>query len=451
MDKSHASFDEAMFAQRFDPFSPKYAPHFRKIYRHMRTNCPIAHTGELGGVWVVTRYEDIAHVLHDPETFSSRYGVFTSRTSPNPLKRGFGPRDEERTGPLTATPSGPNGEAPRLNFLPLELDPPIHGQYRKAVEAPFLPDALTQLAPWMLALTDQLIDAIIEKGEADFCRDLSTPLASIYTMKFLGLPLEDWPDYAWFTQSARAGSSSVGPRTKTPSEFELHDRVAAEVVRQRTQPLTGGLIAHLLETTIDGRKLERWEIESIIWLHIGNMATTPACMASGFVWLSRNPEQWRRIVETPDLLPNAVEELLRIFPPAHAVSRTVMRDVELAGCSLKAGERVMLCLVSGNFDETKFSNADEVDFDRVDKRHMSFGLGRHYCTGNGAVRLEFHSMLGQILRRIPDFHVEEAGLQPTLMPAIAAGYTHVPFTFAPGQKWAVPASAKETIGRGTEP
>lgn len=284
------------------------------------------------------------------------------------------------------------------------------------------------------ALADQLIDAIIEKGDGDFSRDLSTPMASIYTMKFLGLPLEDWSDYAWFVQSARSGSSSVEPRTKTRSELELYERVAAEVVRQRTRPAAGGVIAHLLEATIDGRKLENWEIEAYIWLLLGNVATTPAWTASSFVWLSRNPEQRRRIFERLDLLPNAIEELLRVFTPFHAVSRTVLRDVELAGQSLKGGERVLLCWVSGNLDETEFPNPDKVDVDRANKRHMSFGLSRHYCIGADAVRLEFRTMLEQILRRIPDFRVDEAGLRPTLTPAVVAGYVRVPFVFAPGKK-----------------
>ncbi len=101
---------------------------------------------------------------------------------------------------------------------------------------------------------------------------------------------------------------------------------------------------------------------------------------------------------------------------------------------MKAGERVLLCWISGNQDETEFHNPDKVDFDRANKRHMSFGRGRHYCIGAHAVRLEFRTMLGQILRRIPDFHVEETGLRPTLMPAVVAGYAHVPFVFAPGKK-----------------
>jgi cytochrome P450 len=108
---------------------------------------------------------------------------------------------------------------------------------------------------------------------------------------------------------------------------------------------------------------------------IGNVDAMQACMGSSFVWLSRNPEQRRRLAETPHLMPHAIEEVLRVFPPVQAFSRTVMHDVELAGQSLKPGERVLSCWVSGNLDETEFENPEEVDFDRANKRHMAFGLG----------------------------------------------------------------------------
>jgi cytochrome P450 len=434
MDKIDDGFDAATFAQQFNQFSPAYGPHFKEIYRHMRAQCPVAHTDEVGGFWVLTRYADIMRVARDYQTFPSRYGVGPS-ANPDPPKGGFGPPGEERTGPLVAAyaPS-PNGEAPRLSFLPLELDPPQHGPYREAIDPLFSPHAVSELAPWLLALTDQLIDAIIEKGEGDFSRDLSTPLAGIYTMKVLGLPLEDWPDYAWFIQSANGGSSSVQPRTKNLSERELRERVAAEVVRQRTQPMADGAITHLLDATVDGRKLESWEIEAYIWLMLGNVDATQAGMASSFVWLSRNPEQRRRLAETPRLMPHAIEEFLRVFSPVHAHSRTVMHDVELAGQSLKAGDRVLLCWVSGNLDETEFDNPEVVDFDRANKHQMAFGLGPHRCIASDVVRLEFRGMFGHILSRMPDFRVEEAGLRPSPVSVVVAGYEHVPFVFTPGKK-----------------
>ncbi len=172
----------------------------------------------------------------------------------------------------------------------------------------------------------------------------------------------------------------------------------------------------------------------------GGGAAADHSVVTCFVWLSRNPEQRRRLAETPDLMPNAIEEFLRVFSPAQARSRTVMHDVELAGRLLKPGDRVLLCWVSGNLDETEFENPEEVDFDRANKRHMAFGLGPHRCIGSDVVRLEFRIVFEQILSRMPDFRVEEAGLRPSPAPAIVAGYEHVPFVFMPGKKVGGPPS-----------
>jgi cytochrome P450 len=137
-------------------------------------------------------------------------------------------------------------------------------------------------------------------------------------------------------------------------------------------------------------------------------------------------------------MPHAIEEFLRVFPPVQAFSRTVMHDVELAGQSLKAGDRVLLCWVSGNLDETEFGNPEAVDFDRANKHHMAFGLGSHRCIAADVVRLEFRTMFGQILSRMPDFRVEEAGLRPSPVSVVVAGYEHVPFVFMPGKKVGAP-------------
>ena len=134
------------------------------------------------------------------------------------------------------------------------------------------------------------------------------------------------------------------------------------------------------------------------------------------------------------MIPHAIEEFLRVFSPVHARSRTVMHDVELAGQSLKAGDRVLLCWVSGNLDETEFENPEEVDFDRANKHHMAFGLGPHRCIAADVVCLEFRTMFGQILSRMPDFRVGEAGLRPSPVSVVVAGYEHVPFVFTPGKK-----------------
>ena len=268
-----------------------------------------------------------------------------------------------------------------------------------------------------MALSDQLIDAIIETGEGDFSRDLSTPLASLFTMKFLGLPLKDCSDYASFIQSATGGSGSIQPRTRNLSERELGD---ASRLRCFGSAPASGRRGYRPSARRDSRwaQLDSWEIEAFIWPIIGNMAATQACLASGFAWLSRNPEQRRRLArETPHLMPHAIEEFLRVFTPVHALGRTVMRDVELAGQSLKWGARVILSWVSANLDETS-SRPEEVDFDRANERHLAFGLGGHRC------------MAPDVVGSNSGFCLSKSSLLPT-----SASRSGAATTAAPGVVW----------------
>ena len=434
MDENSAPFDVAAAAGRFNHMTPDYGRHFREIYKHMRAKCPVAHTEELGGFWIATKYEDIMRIARDDETFASRYGITIAPTS-NPDVPVFGPTGDKTTGPLARLEPGPNGEAPRLATLPIDLDPPFHRPYRSAIDAMFAPNAVAALEPWIVQLCDQLIDDIIETGRGDFSRDLGTPLTSIYTMKVSGLPLEDWSDYAHWMQSQIANSSSVEPRTKNMQPDDLRQRLAAEVVRQRSHPVEGGAIAHLIEAEVEGRTLENWEIEGYIWLLIaGGVDTTQACMGSSFVWLARNPDQRRRLAGDPKLMPHAVEEFLRVFAPQQALSRTVMKDVEIRGQKLKRGDRVLMCWASGNLDEDEFENPDTIDFERANKRHMSFGLGVHRCMGSNVARLEFRVLFEKILRRMPDYQIDEAGLKPSPVTGVVFGYEHAPFSFTPGKR-----------------
>ena len=440
MAKADPTFDVEEFSKNFNHMAPEYGQHFNDIYKHMRAKCPMARSEEIGGFWVATRYSDIVRIARDDETFASRFGITIAPTS-NPDVPVFGPIGE-MSGPLAELEPGPNGEAPRLATLPIDLDPPFHRPYRRAIDALFAPDAVHELEPWVVELCDQLIDDIIERGEADFSRDLGTPLTSIYTMKASGLPLEDWSDYAYWMQSQIAGSSSVRPRTAGMEPDDLRRRVAAEVARQRRESVEGGAIAHLIQAEVDGRRLEDWAIEGYIWLLIaGGVDTTQACMGSTFVWLVRNPDRRRHLAENTQLLPSAVEEFLRAFTPQQALSRTVMRDVEIGGQQLKRGDRVLMCWVSGNMDEAEFERPEEIDFERSNKRHMSFGMGQHRCMGSNVARMEFRVLFERILARIPNYRIVEAGLQPSPVTGVVFGYEHAPFTFTPGARLGGPRIA----------
>ncbi|MGE0385963.1 MAG: cytochrome P450 [Gammaproteobacteria bacterium] len=440
--QAQKNFDVEDFVRHYNHLTPEYADHYREIFAYMRDRSPVTWTDAFGGFWVVTRYQDIMQVARDDDTFASRYGITITQDSrvldPNfdPEKAMVGPLNPKTTGPLAIPDPGPNGEAPRINNFPIDLDPPHHRAYRRVLDPMFAPKAIAALQDWFQQLTDQLIDDVIEKGEANFSRDFGTPMTSIYTMKVAGLPLEDWADYAHIVQAGIAGSSSVQPRTKGVTPMDLRKRVAAEVAAQRAGARRkGSVIDVLLDAEVEGRKLDDWEIEGYVWLMIaGGVDTTQACMGSTFVWMARNPDRRRYLIDHPEELPDAIEECLRVFAPQQALARTVMKDTEVGGQKMKRGDRVLMCWSSGNLDETEFPNPEALDFKRENKRHMAFGVGAHRCMGSNIARMEFRILFSEILKRLPDYRVDEANLHRSPVAGIVFGYESVPFTFAPGKR-----------------
>ncbi|MGE0385966.1 MAG: cytochrome P450 [Gammaproteobacteria bacterium] len=439
---TQGKFDVAGFVGNFNHLTPEYGRHYREIFAYMREKSPVTWTDAFGGFWVVTRYQDIMQVARDDDTFASRYGITITPDAraldPNwdPDRTALGPINPKTTGPLAVPDPGPKGESPRLGTFPIDLDPPHHRAYRRVLDPMFAPKAVAALQDWFQQLTDQLIDDVIEKGEANFSSDFGTPMTSIYTMKVAGLPLEDWADYAFIMQANIAGSSSVRPRTPTVTAMELRKRVAAEIAAQRAGARRqGSVIDVLLDAEVEGRKLDDWEIEAYVWLMIaGGVDTTQACMGSTFVWMARNPDRRQYLIDHPGELPDAIEECLRVFAPQQALARTVMKDTEVGGQKMKRGDRVLMCWSSGNLDESEFPNSEQLDFARLNKRHMAFGVGAHRCMGSNVARMEFRILFAEILKRLPDFRIDEANLHPSPVSGIVFGYESVPFTFTPGRR-----------------
>ncbi|MGE0387443.1 MAG: cytochrome P450 [Gammaproteobacteria bacterium] len=435
-------FDAAAFVRGFNHLTPEYADHYREIFAYMRKHSPVTWADAFGGFWVVTRYQDVMQVARDDDTFASKYGNVITPDS-RVLDPNFdveaarvGPLNPKTTGPLSIPDPGPNGEAPRLSTFPIELDPPHHRPYRRVLDTMFAPKAVAALQGWFEQLAAQLIDDVIEQGAANFSRDFGTPMTSIYTMKVAGLPLEEWADYAHIMQSGIAGSSSVQPRTTGVTPMDLRKRVAAEIAAQRAGARRkGSVIDVLLDAEVEGRRLDDWEIEAYVWLMIaGGVDTTQACMGSMFVWLGRNPDRRQGLIDHPEDLPDAIEECLRVFAPQQALARTVMKDTEVGGQKMKRGDRVLMCWSSANLDESEFPDPERVDFRRENKRHMAFGVGAHRCMGSNIARMEFRILFAEILKRLPDYRIDEAHLHRSPVAGIVFGYESVPFTFSPGRR-----------------
>jgi cytochrome P450 len=181
---------------------------------------------------------------------------------------------------------------------------------------------------------------------------------------------------------------------------------------------------------------ERIPAEAITRLVVGGgVDTSTSVLSAALIHLSRHPADRQRLLREPDLIDSAVEEFLRVYPPARTHSRIVARDVEFGGCQMHKGEKLLLSEVSANRDESEFPDADEFLVDRFPNRHVSFGMGLHRCPGSHLARLEVRTLLSKVLERMPDFEEEGIVEYPNWsMIGGIGGWGRIPATFTPGRR-----------------
>jgi cytochrome P450 len=344
-------------------------------------------------------------------------------------------RDDE-TFSLRAGMSIPSNRKPdgAPSFLPGDLDPPESFKYRSILEPLVSPSALLALEPFIRQTARELIDDFIEKGEADLVQDLAVPLTAIVTLRLAGLPEDDWPYYV--AERRKANSKPLPPEEEMRRVMERFEwslqayREARE--KQCEHPVKGGLVARLIEARIDGRPLTEAEyIAMMINFVVGGLETTQALLGSAWVHLSRHPDQREDLRQNLDLMPSAVEEMLRCFSPQPGLARIATRDVEIGGQTIREGEKVFMCWASANRDGAKFSDPDSFDIRRKPNRHLTFGTGAHLCLGRNLTRLEARVCMEEVLTRLPDYRVAEEGLERIPDSSTLYGYLSVPITFAP--------------------
>ncbi|ROO87946.1 cytochrome P450 [Actinocorallia herbida] len=392
----------------FDHHSPDYAENWRAINEDLRSTCPVAHSGAHGGLWVVSRYDDVAAVAHDDATFSSYQEL------PDGSRNGA-------TIPASA-----------LRQVPIEMDPPEFFAYRRLLTPWFSPGAAKQWRPYLREVTTFCVDRVIETGKADLIGDIAAPVPAILTLKLLGLPVEDWRP---FSDAVHAMIHTVpgtpGNEAAMTAMFTLIGQITETIARRRAEP-ADDLLSHLVRAEIDGRLLSDERILEMVTLVIfGGIDTTTNLIGSALEWLDRNPAERTRLRERPELIAPAGEEFLRYFSPVQVLARTATRDCEVGGQPIKAGERLLLSWASANFDEAVFDRPEEVVLDRFPNRHQSFGLGIHRCLGSNLARAEFAVVLEEVLRRLPDYAIDASGARhyPTI--GIGNGWITLPATFTP--------------------
>ncbi len=405
----------ARMLSRFDHHDPEFAGDGvpQQVYRAMREQCPVAWSDAHDGFWVASRYADVEEVIRDPDNFGSSAGILIPDPTDTMSKAEQRERFEMRKGVI-----GP----------PVSYDRPVHTPIRRELGPLFSPGAVHQREDYIRSVTDEWIDSFIVDGKCELISQFCAPVPTIVVLDWIGLHDEDWKVWsdAVLDQFSRPGQ--YGPDL---SVIDLPKLLA--MLKDRRENPADDVATVISRITVDGEPLDDLEMVAMFaQLVFAGLDTTTNATATTLVELYRHPDVRAELAGTPiddPLWDSAIEEFLRVSCPIQGFKRTARTETTLGGRTIKAGERVLLLWASANFDEDEFDRPGEFDIRRTTNRHMSFGRGIHRCLGSHLARLEMKVMVQQLLRRIPDYTVDESELRLHHDVGIAYGYESVPIRF----------------------
>jgi cytochrome P450 len=372
--------------------SAEFAAQPQPVYRELVTKCPFARQVVMGGP-VLSRYEDVLWALRHPEIFSSEMEMHMALGTERPM-------------------------------IPQQIDPPAQTKYRKILDPRFSKKRMQEIAPAVRRHANELIDAFFERGSCEFDREFAVPLPCTAFLSLMGLPQSELPrflrikDMIIRPQTLMESPTMEGAQALRKEAGRQIYEFFGNVIDDRKRRPGTDMVSYLLETEIDGQRLTREEILDVSFLLIlAGLDTVTATLGCNVAYLAANPAQRRRLVEKPESIAGAVEELLRWETPVTAVPRIVKQDVEIHGQRLVKGEMVTLLLGASNVDSAEFQDPERVDFERERNKHLAFGGGPHRCLGSHLARMELAVAMQVWHERIPDYRIE-AGKTPRYSPGI---------------------------------
>ncbi len=370
------------------------------MYEWLRENAPCYR--DKNGIWCVSRYDDIVAISMDPDTFTSTEG-----------NRPLLPADH--------------------SFI--HLDGPSHRMRRSLVEKWFGPRAIQKMEQHLRDVTNSLLDNVIESGKTEFVADVSAPLPARIMCEMTGIPLEMSDEVReWLDVFIRGGNGPDYVDEMTNDAFFKFGLLHMDLVEAHRAEPQDDLLQIWIDADLDGEKMNEDELLfEHTMLMIGGSETSRNAITSGMAALAAHPEQRQWLLENPEGMNNAVEEIIRWATPFISMSRTATKDVEFAGQQIKEGDCVMMLYPPANRDPRKFDNPQQFDIRRNFKKgQLAFGYGRHFCLGARLARAEVKVVFEEVLRRMPDWELDG---EPTLaVSSFIQGYTRLPLRFTPGAR-----------------
>jgi cytochrome P450 len=376
------------------------------------------------GFYMVTRYKDIGYAADHPEIFSSRAPVVVNKRSPvaDEMRR----RYEERG-------------FPELFILSFD-DPPTHRLHRSLVDRVFTPAYIRGLEPYLIDLTNELIDAFVEKGSVNLHREFSVKLPMSVIADQLGVDRADYEDFRVWSE---AWNERHDPNCTPERELLLTDRIIDMQnylhvrARRYLETPADNLLSRLAHAEVDGQRLTMTELMNIAQLLLvaGNETTTTA-LSTAMYLLLKNPEIKQSILSDVSLVSNFIEESLRRHAPVPHLYRITTQDTTLGGVNIPKGAIVQLFWMGGNYDKEQFEKPECLNVARKGVRnHMSFGRGIHFCVGNPLARGEMRIAIPLLLERLEDLRLSDVHPEPKFAPHFQIHcLDHLQVQFSPGKK-----------------
>ena len=377
---------EQITAADYNMMAPEVRANPYPYFEALRRESPVHRMSPDIPLFAVSRFGDVQHVLHHPETFSS-----------TALQALF-------QGDISLSPNSGALKGHRLLSSPMmiSIDPPDHAKLRGLVNRGFTPRRIAALEPRLRELTSGFLDKVIANQSMDVVRDFSIPFPVTVIAELLGVEPErreqfkSWSDATVVGLSGISGEFSKDDVRKSADEMsEYIDRVVAE---RRAHP-KDDLISVLVNAE-DGAALTTGEVMSFIFLLLvaGNETTTNL-IGNAMKALLQHPDQLKQVVADPKLIPGMIEETLRYDSPIQSLPRIVMNETELSGKTVEKGSYLMVLFASANRDSDQFPDGDRFDIHRNPQGHVAFGHGIHFCLGASLARLEARIAFETLLSR----------------------------------------------------
>lgn len=370
-------------------------PEFRRspyaAYARLRRDAPVFYSDHWKG-WLVTRHADVSAAFRHPGLSANRMAMY-ARLLPEPVLA--------QVEPLLRN----------LSHWILMMDPPAQTRIRALLAGAFTPRFVERLRSRIEVVLDGLVAEVAPTSGFDLVQAIAQPLPVKVIGEMLGLPSEDYARLKGWSDRLAAflGMSALDPKlvaAAVQSIVEMEAYFRAVIDERRAEP-GDDLVSLLVGAHDDDGRLSAQElVSSCCALLFGGHETTTNLIANGMLLLLQHPEQAAILRAHPERIDGAVEEMLRLETPVQRMGRVTVEPVELGGVSIPPGQRVFLIMGSANRDPEQFTEPDRFDIERDDIRHLSFGLGTHYCLGAALGRLEAKVVISGLLRALPELRLD---------------------------------------------